>query len=246
MHENSSVYLIVQGWYNAKILSRTGNIIRVHYLSWSEKFDSDICTDDLTLIPYTARTKEHPSTRKKKLILKTSSNIRDSEEDSGDTGDTGDTTVDLSMTSLDDSPRSRARLIAEEREIEKEQQRNKLKERELELETLTRGSRSKRASLVSALALRESVSIKQESSGSSSMDVSTGALEEGDSDIGTDITGEGKTISTMSSNSNAIKLESESESLQVEKIPKLLNGREYGAGTGRIDDVCSTVQSCVW
>jgi hypothetical protein len=220
----------MQGWYNAKVLSRTDNVIRVHYLSWSEKFDSDICIDDATLIPYTARTKEHPSTRKKKTTWRISSDTVDSEENSGDTGDT---TEDLSMTSVDESPASRARLIAAEREIVKEQQRNKLKERELELETLTRGSRSARASLLASQAAR--VSIKQESS-SSSMDIAIIALEEGDSDIGTDITGEGRTISSLS-NGHATKTESESESRQVEKIPKLLNGREYGAGTVWADDL---------
>jgi hypothetical protein len=242
MSDHTSVYIIVQGWYNAKILSRTGNVIRVHYMNWSEKFDSDILIDDVTLIPYTARTKEHASTKKKKSTWKTPSDIGDSEENSGDTGDTGDTTEDLSMTSLDESPGSRLRLLVAEREMVKEQQRNKLKERELELETLTRGSRSSRASLTSPQGLKDRNGIKHESS-SSSMDIPVSAVEEGDSDVGTDITGEGKTISTLSSNGHAVKLESESECQQIEKIPKLLNGREYGAGTVRVDDVCSAVFS---
>jgi hypothetical protein len=206
-------------------------------MNWSEKFDSDICIDDMTLIPYTARTKEHASTKKKKSIWKTSSDVGDSEENSGDTGDTGDTTEELSTTSVDDSPGSRLRLILSEREMAKEQQRNKLKERALELETLTRGSRSSRASLTSPQGLKDRGNIKHDSS-SSSMDIPISTVEEGDSDVGTDITGEGKTVSTLSSNGHAVKLESESEGQQVEKIPKLLNGREYGAGTVRMDDVC--------
>ena len=37
----------------------------MHYLNWKEKFDSNICIEDVTLIPYTARTKEHGSTKMK-------------------------------------------------------------------------------------------------------------------------------------------------------------------------------------
>ena len=223
--------IILQGWYNAKVLSRTGNEIRVHYLNWAEKFDSDICIDDVTLIPYTARTKEHRSTKMKKLsVLLPSSLTGEAVDNTSNEGDTGETTEDFSMTTVDESPGARARLAAAEKNELKEKQRNKIKEREIEGESLTRGSRSSRASLLSSQAVRENVPIKQESNGSNSIDILSGGVEEGDSDIGTDITGEGKTISTISSNGNATKLESELENQQVEKIPKLLNGREYGAG----------------
>ena len=166
----------------------------MHYLNWTEKYDSDINRNDATLIPYTARTKEHSSTKRKKIsIIATVPPAADLLYPS-----------DLILPAV---------VEIEVHRIAK----NSLFNTEL----VSRSGRAARAS-ISPIKNGKILSGKAhlvEDSTISSIDISTGTIDEG-SDLGTDATADG-ILGFLSSSSGDIL---------DKKCTQLLNGREYGTG----------------
>ena len=166
-------------------------MIRVHYLNWTEKYDSDIRLNDATLIPYTARTKEHASTKPKKrkfaAVIHPATDL-----------------VDPSESVL--PPVEVFNVVA----------KNTLFGTDL----LPRSGRAGRASMspIKTVKIPSGRAHLVEDSTISSIELSTGTIDDG-SDLGTDATVDGM-----------LGFPSSSGDVLDKKIPKEMNGREYGTG----------------
>lgn len=203
-------------------MSRTGDEIRVHYLNWKEKFDSDICIDDATLIPYTARTKEHRVTKKG---LKERSKLSryqvffvDPASSSADT--------DIASKASTDTVSELSLPLGAKADYRKNDLDNIVEGVENGTQSSSRIRRSSRAPLSPS-------KMKENTSASKVIvidETNASSLEE-DSELGTDLA-EG-TFSSISSRNSGVEAEGEIIDLteRKEEVPKSLREREYSAGS---------------
>lgn len=222
MRTYSASFLTRQGWYNAKVLSRTGDEIRVHYLNWAEKFDSNICIEDVTLIPYTARTKEHTSTKMRKpKVSKYKVVVKETASSSTETDLASKASTDsVSELSIQLGVNENCRKSGIDDIIEGQTDNS--------AQSSTRIRRSSRGAL-SPSKMKENttatktVSISMEETNAFSLDE--------DSELGTD-SAEGTFSSISCRLSGEGEVENEMIDLTVRKevVPKLLKGRECSAG----------------
>lgn len=215
----------MQGWYNARVLSRTGDEIRVHYMNWAEKFDSNICVDDVTLIPYTTRTKEHHLTKRKKPDLAASVA-------------TATTTTAAASISLDQAPNalnnstdeidSTIRSTLNKSIIEETAAAAvevKAADEEVETGGPKRSSRLGRAGSLPAIPIK-----KEKINTACSNEDSNGAVERGGVEVEDRVVGIESAGEATAASSSSDTVKDETDAGQSEKVPKMLKGREYGAG----------------
>jgi hypothetical protein len=201
-------------------LSRTGDEIRVHYLNWNEKFDSDICIDDVTLIPYTARTKEHRVT---KMGSKKSSKLAKYQVFFVDPASSSADTDIASKASTDTVSELSLPLV-----VKADYRKNDLDDI---VEGVENGTQSSSRMRSSRAALSPS-KMKENTSASKVIvidETNASSLDE-DSELGTD-SAEG-TFSSISSRNSGVEAEGEIIDLteRKEEVPKSLREREYSAG----------------
>ena len=72
-------------------------------MNWSEKFNANIFVDDPTLVPYTSRTREHPSTKRRRSKAESTALSMNIEKDVGD-AEVIDSSSGSSCTSLEENP----------------------------------------------------------------------------------------------------------------------------------------------
>eukprot|EP01041_Mallomonas_annulata_P011621 gene11621-24326_t len=68
-------------WYQAKILQRTENIIKVHYMSWGSKFDEELNMDTSDILPLNTFTKVIKKAIKKRNINQITNNQNENSTD---------------------------------------------------------------------------------------------------------------------------------------------------------------------
>ena len=194
----------------------------MHYLNWAEKFDSNICIEDVTLIPYTARTKEHRTTKMRKpLVSKYKVVFKETASSSTETDLASKASTDsVSELSIQLGANENYRKSGIDDTIEGQVDNGS--------QSSTRMRRSNRGALSPSKMKENTTATKTvfvliDETNASSLDE--------DSELGTD-SAEGTFSSISFRNNGEGEVENEMIDLTVKKevVPKLLKGRECSAG----------------
>ena len=195
----------------------------MHYLNWNEKFDSNICIEDVTLIPYTARTKEHGSTKMKPRKVSRHRVVFEEKASSS-------TETDLASKASTDSVSELSIQLGANENYRKrgiddivEGQADNGAQSSTRMRRSSRGAQSP-SKMKENTTTTKTVSVSVDETNASSLDE--------DSELGTD-SAEGTFSSISFRNSAEAEVESDMIDLtdvSKEVVPKLLKGRECSAG----------------